>query len=327
MDVEVGIEHGTRTDQLAQEIALFTQFLCTERRGSPLTAQTYGRALEELRRFAIAEGCQLCAAGLDIRVLRRYLASLFGSNQPPTIARKIAAIRAFYRFLQRRGMIQDNPAACLRSPKYHKPLPKFISVDDAFSLMDTPRQEEDTKKKAYQLRDEAFLELLYGSGIRVSELVGLNIGDLRLNEEMALVRGKGNKERMVPLGAKCIGALRAYLSVREQLGGTGRDGRNEQALLLSRGARRITARQVQNLVRKYGILAGGRDDLHPHALRHSCATHLLDAGADLRGIQELLGHASLATTQRYTHVSVDRLTEVYDRAHPLAHRGRQRNKS
>jgi integrase/recombinase XerC len=308
-----------RDDPLALQIEAFTRFLSVERRNSPLTVETYVRDLEDLRHFARTQGFELDAAKLETRLLRRFLASLFRDNKPPTIARKIAAIRAFYRFLVRRGLVSDNPASSLRSPKYHKPLPKFVSVDDAFELMDAPESVV-ANRQALQLRDRAILELLYGSGLRVSELVGLDLADLQMDEGMARVRGKGNKERLVPLGSKCVESLEAYFPARSQCRHPITGAQHPDALLLARYGARITARQVQRLVHKYGALASSHGNLYPHALRHSCATHLLDAGADLRGIQELLGHASLATTQRYTHVSVDRLTEVYDRAHPLAHK-------
>jgi integrase/recombinase XerC len=324
MDEAKASEVDPRNDPLALQIDAFMRFLSGERRSSPLTVETYGRDLEALRRFSKEQGFALDAAKLEPRALRRYLASLFNAARPPTIARKISAIRAFYRFLVRRRLIRDNPAAGLRSPKYHKPLPKFVSVDDAIGLMDAPDQ-SDTYREPLQTRDRAMLELLYGSGVRVSELVGINLADLRLAEGMALVRGKGNKQRLVPLGTKCVQALEAYLRARPQCRHPSAGVQDPQALLLGRFGARITTRHVQKLVRKYGALRIGRNDLHPHALRHSCATHLLDAGADLRGIQELLGHASLATTQRYTHISVDRLMEVYDRAHPLAHKPKADN--
>jgi integrase/recombinase XerC len=319
MFVESTQTDDSRDDPLAQQIEAFMRFLYGERRSSPLTVATYGRDLESLRHFVRTQGFELDAAKVETRVLRRFLASLFKDNKPPTIARKISAIRAFYRFLVRRGFVRDNPATSLRSPKYHKPLPRFVSVDDAFDLMEAP-ESVPAYRQALQLRDRAMLELLYGSGLRVSELVGLNLADLHMDEGMARVRGKGNKERLVPLGAKCVEALEAYFPARLQCRRPATGLQHPDALLLARYGARITARQVQNLVHKYGAFGSGHGDLHPHALRHSCATHLLDAGADLRGIQELLGHASLATTQRYTHVSVDRLTEVYDRAHPLAHK-------
>jgi integrase/recombinase XerC len=182
--------------------------------------------------------------------------------------------------------------------------------------MEAPPKES-KRAKPLKARDRALLETLYGTGVRVGELASMNIGDCDFTEASVRVLGKGGKERIVPLGQSALEALQAYL--RERLGMLAKaKGGDGDALWLARGGRRLSIRQVQNIVRRHGTLGAGRGDLHPHAMRHSCATHLLDAGADLRSIQELLGHSSLSTTQRYTHVSVDRLMEVYDRSHPLA---------
>lgn len=304
-------------DPLAKQIRLFTEYLRTERHASPLTVQTYERDLRALRALAQERKWPLDAGRMDVMVLRAYLSSLFAHNQPATMARKISALRAFYRFLQRRGHVDKNPAQVLRSPKVKKPLPKFLSTDDAFAVVEAPAADSDADDRIVA-RDTAMLELLYGSGLRVSELVGLDIEKLDLASSSARVTGKGNKERLVPLGSLCSAALQAYLTQRPHLTHPKRGTQDSRALFLGRLGARITVRHVQRLVQRYGVLGAGRSDLHPHALRHTCATHLLDAGADLRAIQELLGHASLATTQRYTHVSVDRLMEVYDKAHPLA---------
>ena len=249
-------------------------------------------------------------------LLRRFLASFAGTNSPSTIARKIAALRAFFRHLHRNGEIADNPADRLRLPKVKRALPKPLSVVDAGEVVEVP--DRGRADDPLRVRDRAMLELLYGSGLRVSELVGLDLARLDLGGKSARVLGKGNKERIVPFGEPCAQALERYLRIRGELRSPRTGAQDPDALFLSRYGQRLTVRQVQYLVRRYGQLGGARPDLHPHALRHSCATHLLDAGADLRGIQELLGHASLSTTQRYTHVSIDRLLEVYDRAHPLA---------
>ncbi|MBN1655721.1 MAG: tyrosine recombinase XerC [Deltaproteobacteria bacterium] len=312
----------SRDDELAGQIDLFLAFLSGERRGSELTVQTYARDLEALRRFVKKQGFPLNAAELDLRALRSFLASLFRDNRPPTMARKIAAIRSFYRFLTRRGLTRENPAAVLKIPKVTKPLPRFMTIDDTFEVIEAPEKIPANKavrnSEILLIRDRAILETLYGSGVRVSELVGLDLDSVRLEDKSARVIGKGNKERLVPLGSESLVALRKYLEVRRLLRHPKTGLQEARALFLGRWGARITARQVQLLVRKYGAVGTGRSDLHPHLFRHSCATHLLDAGADLRGIQELLGHSSLSTTQRYTHVSVDRLMEVYDRAHPLA---------
>jgi integrase/recombinase XerC len=192
---------------------------------------------------------------------------------------------------------------------------RFLTVDEAFRVVEAP-ESDGARPEPLRLRDAAMLELLYAAGLRVSELAGLKLTSFE--GRTVRVLGKGGKERITPFGGAAETALAAYLAVRPQL--RGKDGdQHPDAFFLGRFGTALTARQVQNIVQRYGALGAGRGDLHPHALRHSCATHLLDAGADLRSIQELLGHASLSTTQRYTHVSVDRLMEVYDRAHPMAH--------
>jgi integrase/recombinase XerC len=194
-----------------------------------------------------------------------------------------------------------------------------LSIEDATAVVEAPSPRRDGELgKALSLRDRAMLEVLYGGGVRVSELAGLALGHVDLGSGLARVLGKGNKERIVPLGAPCVEALTAYLQARIRLRNPKTGVQHADALFLGQLGTKLSVRQVQYLLHDYGIAAVGRADLHPHELRHTCATHLLDAGADLRGIQELLGHASLATTQRYTHVSIDRLMEAYDRAHPLS---------
>jgi integrase/recombinase XerC len=304
------------TDPLDQQIDAFAQYLADERRSSPRTVETYIRDLRSFRRYVREEGLPADARKLDIVALRGFLSSLFRSNQASTMKKKVSAIRSFFKFLLKRQLIDQNPASGLRSPKVGKSLPRFLSVEQAFRVMDSPPK-EDTRAKPLQARDQALLETLYGTGVRVGELASMNIDHCDFAESSARVLGKGGKERIVPLGKSAAEALRAYLPERRGLLAKAKDG-HPDALWLSRTGRRLTVRQVQNLVRRHGALGAGRGDLHPHAMRHTCATHLLDAGADLRSIQELLGHSSLSTTQRYTHVSVDRLMEVYDRAHPLA---------
>jgi integrase/recombinase XerC len=303
-------------DALQVQISGFLARLAIERRAATRTVETYGRDLWTLHAFVREQALAPDARQLDLIALRRFLATFVAHNSAATIARKVAALRSFFRDLQRRGEVADNPAASLRLPRVRRPLPKFLSVEVASEVIETP--DANGAEGGLALRDRAMLELLYGAGLRVSELVGLNLGNLELSERTARVLGKGSKERLVPYGVPCATALSRYLSVRGALRSPRTGVQDPDAVFLGRWGRRLTSRQVQNLVRRYGVLGGGRPDLHPHALRHSCATHLLDAGADLRGIQELLGHASLSTTQRYTHVSLDRMLEVYERAHPLA---------
>lgn len=305
------------TDPLDEQISAFAQYLADERRSSERTVETYIRDLRSFRDFVREEGLPPDARKLDIVALRGFLSSLFRSNQASTLSKKVSAIRSFYRFLLKRRMVDKNPAAGLRSPKVPKSLPRFLTVDQAFRVMDSPPK-EDSRAKPLQARDRALLETLYGTGVRVGELASMNIEDCDFRAASARVLGKGGKERVVPLGRSSLDALEAYLHERRGLLARAKQGGDGDALWLSVRGSRLSVRQIQNIVRRHGTLGAGRGDLHPHAMRHTCATHLLDAGADLRTIQELLGHASLSTTQRYTHVSVDRLMEVYDRSHPLA---------
>lgn len=304
------------SEPLDQQIEAFAQYLRDERRSSARTVETYIRDLRSFRDYVSAEELPLDAAKLDIVALRGFLATLFRSNQASTMKKKVSALRSFFKFLLKRRLIEQNPASGLRSPKVPKGLPRFLSVDQAFRVMEAPPK-EGARAKPLQLRDRALLETLYGTGVRVGELASMDVGDCDFTEASVRVLGKGGKERVVPLGRAVLDALSAYLPIRGEMLAKATGG-DVDALFLARGGRRLSVRQVQNIVRRHGTLGAGRGDLHPHAMRHSCATHLLDAGADLRSIQELLGHSSLSTTQRYTHVSVDRLMEVYDKAHPLA---------
>lgn len=303
------------SDPLAQQIRRFALYLETEKRCSPNTVSTYRRTLEELRAYLASEGLPLDATRLHVVALRGWLASMFERCSNATLARKIATVRSFYRFLLRKGLATQNPAATLKSPKVKRKLPRFLTVDEAFRVVEAP-EEDAARPEPLRRRDAAMLELLYGAGLRVSELAGLTLASIE--GRAVRVVGKGNKERLVPFGGPAERALEAYLAVRPSLRGKNGE-QHPDALFLGRYGTALSTRQIAKIVHRYGALGAGRGDLHPHALRHSCATHLLDAGADLRSIQELLGHASLSTTQRYTHVSVDRLMEVYDRAHPMAH--------
>ncbi len=304
---------------LNAQLLAFERYLESERRAAPLTVATYMRDLRAFARHLEEQSGPTAAEAIDVRHLRAFLAQQRHANESATVLRKIAALRAFYRFLVRRGLVSKNPAAELKTPKLRRKLPKFLEVERAAETVEMPTSVGTT---AAHLRDQAMLELLYGSGLRVSELAGLDLDALDLGQGTARVLGKGHKERVVPVGHKAREALREYLGVRSALRHPKHHTQDADAVFLGVRGERLGVRQVQNLVKRYGALATGRPDLHPHALRHSCATHLLDAGADLRSIQELLGHVSLSTTQRYTHVSMDRLQLVYDQAHPLARRKR-----
>jgi integrase/recombinase XerC len=273
-------------------------------RASPHTRRAYLADLRQLSAWLAESGRSLDGADRDD--LRAFLASLFGANQPATLARKQASLRAYYEHRVRMGHIADSPARRLVSPRRRRSLPNVVSVDDVFALLDTP-----SARTPAGLRDRCALELLYGAGLRVSELVGLDVLDFLDGRSAVRVRGKGGKERVVPLVAKARAALEAWLVRRAELG-------NGSALLFNRRGGRLTARSVARSLARYALVCGTQRHVHPHALRHSFATHLLDMGADLRGIQELLGHASLSTTQRYTHVSSERLVQIYEDAHPRA---------
>jgi integrase/recombinase XerC len=308
-------ESEPKNDALAQAIARFIEHLDAERRASPHTVSAYASDLDQLSRFAREKRRGISSpADLDVILLRGFLGQLARTCSPASVARKIAAARAFFRFLRRRGELEKSPADELALPKVRKPLPTLLDVDAAAEVVTTPGS-----SSPEDLRDRAMLETLYGSGLRVSELCGLDLDHLELPDSVRVI-GKGNKERVVPLGGKSVAALEAYLARRSELRHPKSGAMDPRAVFLSRLGVRIGVRRVQTLVHEYGALGAGRADLHPHALRHTCATHLLDGGADLRSIQKLLGHSSLSTTQRYAHVSIDHLMKVYDNAHPLARR-------
>jgi integrase/recombinase XerC len=248
---------------------------------------------------------------VDRWTLRKYLSSLHRKNKKSSIARKISTLRTFFKYLVREELVTANPAKSVSTPKREKPLPSTLTVDEAFRLVESPSEEE-----GQQARDRAILELLYSSGIRVSELVGLNLGQLDLELGIVKVMGKGRKERIVPVGSKAIEAVNAYLEERGTVNG-------EDALFINSRGGRLTARSVGRLVKTYTKRSGIFRKISPHSLRHTFATHLLDSGADIREIQEMLGHASLSTTQRYTHLTMGKLMEVYDKAHPRSFKNRK----
>jgi len=299
--------------QIALALTTFTRHLEVEKRASVHTVSAYRRDLQGLAAFAEEKGISDVGA-IDVYLLRGWLATLARTVAPASTARKIAAARAWMKWLFRQKTIEKNPASEIASPKVRRPLPTFLSVDAAKEVVETPASSNATGK-----RDRAILELLYGSGLRVSELAGISLGEIDLDSASVRVRGKGNKERIVPVGRKCVDAIRSYLTERFTFAHPRTGQLDAKALFVTSRGARIGVRAIQELVHRYGALGAGRADLHPHALRHTCATHLLDGGADLRAIQELLGHSSLSTTQRYTHVSTEHLMKVYDGAHPLAH--------
>jgi len=284
-----------------------------ERRGaSKHTVRNYAADLEQLAGyFEIPDaGKPLTLDQLDLTLLREWLSDLYDRRLTPvTIRRKLAAVRAFFKFMREEGICSDNIAARLRTPKVKQRLPEVMSAEKANNLLDA-LEDGTMGADPWRERDLAILELLYGCGVRVSELVGLDLADIALEERSIRVRGKGNKERQVPVGTRAIEAVRRYLDSRPDPG--------RSALFLNSRNERLGDRQVRRLVKNYALLAAGDSTVHPHSFRHAYATHLLNDGADLRAIQELLGHARLTTTQTYTQVSLRDLQAVYDKAHPKA---------
>ena len=252
---------------------------------------------------------------IDHLTIREWLAALHTARKKKaSIARKLAALRTFFQFLVREGIVELNPAKLVATPRLEKKLPTHLSVEEAIRFIESPDLETDLGK-----RDRAMLELMYATGVRVAELTTLNVLDVDLQNRLIRVMGKRRKQRIIPFGDPAGDALRGYLTVREKfLLNAPISKRDEAALFLNYQGTRITTRSVGRMVEKYIRLCAGMHNISPHALRHSFATHLLDSGADLRDIQELLGHARLSTTQIYTHVSMEKLVEVYDKAHPKA---------
>jgi integrase/recombinase XerC len=285
-----------------------------ERACSPQTLRAYAADLVQFANFVEDPGAAFDPAAVTTVHVRRYLAHLRqdGSSRP-TIARKLASLRSFYKYLVREGVVSDNPAASLSAPRREQRLPVFLDEDEVERLLTAP-----DPKDAAGNRDRAILEMLYSTGMRISELAGVSLEDVDLLGEVVKAKGKGKKERLVPLGGPAVKALRAYLGLREALGQPGRTHRT--AVFLNKGGTRLSDRGVRRLFHKYARLAGLRARATPHTLRHSFATHMLNRGADLRSVQELLGHASLASTQIYAHVTTERLKSVYDKAHPHAGR-------
>jgi integrase/recombinase XerC len=298
-----------------EAVRAFANYLEAERRASRHTLCAYRRDLAGL--VAFARERQSTALDdvrmTDVYLLRGWLGVLARSHSASTVARKVAAVRSWMRFLRRRGHLNASPAEELATPKVRRPMPTVISPEAARQVVEAPPPE--TCRGA---RDRAILEVLYGSGLRVSELCELDIDAIDLAGGAARVRGKGNKERVVPLGSKCVASIHHWLRLRSGMAHPRTGYQDPTALFLALRGRRIGRRAVLSIVQRYGAIGAARADLHPHALRHTCATHMLDGGADLRSIQEVLGHARLSTTQRYTHVSMDHLIRVYDAAHPLA---------
>ncbi len=300
-------------------IRAFLEVLAVQEGASPQTIRAYTSDLAQFHAFALAvlkPHGTLTVESIDAGVIREFLASRDrGGEKNTSLARKLACLRSFFRYLVRIGRLQANPAEDVRAPKLPKHLPQVLTKDDAGALMEFPPAEA-----REGLRDRAILETLYSTGARVSELVGMNREDISRSEGVVRVRGKGRKERVIPLSPLALDAIDAYHAQAPVAAASESNARGAQdpaPVFRNRRGGRLTTRTVARIVAKYsGQLSGGA--IHPHTLRHSFATHLLDEGADLRAIQEMLGHVSLSTTQKYTHLATDQLLALYDRTHPRA---------
>jgi len=282
-------------------IEKFIRYLEIEKNYSPHTVLNYRLDLEGFKGFL----GEALLENVDYLTLRKYLAMVKEKNlSVRTIARRLSTLRSFFKFLTREGHLKTNPTLSLSSPKQEKHLPVFLTEDEATKLIEAV-----VAKDERALRDKAVLETFYSTGIRISELTGLKVDDIDFIGSVVKVLGKGKKERIVPIGEQAIRAIRNYLEKRKK---------QSEALFLNKSGKRMTVRGIRNLVQKYVLIASMKHGVSPHTLRHSFATHLLNRGADLRSVQELLGHVNLSTTQIYTHLTTERLKSVYDKAHPRA---------
>ncbi|HYL83812.1 MAG TPA: tyrosine recombinase [Candidatus Angelobacter sp.] len=330
---------------MKETIAKFLEYLSAVRNSSPHTIVNYGTDLEQFLIFLSPPGAAPPAlAEVKHNMIREFVAHLHDHGlEKSSIARKLAALRSFFKYCVREELLKENPARLIPTPKLPKRIPSVVSAEDmnsflnqlAAKLPSAPGSAASSRTRSSSTgtlpleetlllrRDRALLELLYAAGLRVSELTGLNLVDMDQKERILRVRGKGNKERIVPYGSKAEEALEKYWPLREQLLLQAQKSRRKsdphtQAVFLNYTGRRLTQRSVGRIVKKYVRLVNVNWDLHPHSLRHAFATHLLADGADLRAIQELLGHQSLSTTQKYTHASIRQLMDIYDKAHPHA---------
>jgi integrase/recombinase XerC len=330
---------------MKQAIGKYLEYLRSVKNSSPHTVLNYGKDLAQFVQYLSPPGEKAPPLGkITHQIIREFVGHLHSQGlQKSSIARKLASLRSFFKYCVRQGSLKENPARLVPTPKLPKRIPSVLSAEEMNGFLNqlgggesiltaVPRAERSRSAKRGMSddeglllkRDRALLELLYAAGLRVSELTGLNLADMDRQEKMLRVLGKGSKERIVPYGGKAQEALEAYWPVREQLllqsgpGSRRRGPAHSEAIFLNYAGRRLTQRSVGRIVKKYVRLANTNWDLHPHSLRHAFATHLLADGADLRAIQELLGHRSLSTTQKYTHASIRQLMDIYDKAHPHA---------
>jgi len=297
-----------KTTIVERAVAQFLRSL-QERNASPHTIKGYSGDLSEFVQYAGSRNW----AGIDHLTVRGFLSHLYEKGLSKTsVARALAAVRSFYRWLAQEGIVDQNPAALVSTPKLPKKLPRVPTIEEMNSLLDGQMPEA----AAFPERDRMIFELLYGCGIRNSELTGINVDDIRMSAEAILIRGKGRKKRYVPFGDSVKSALAAYLPARRQALAVCR--KNTNALLINHRGGRLTTRSVRRIIKKIAVAKGLPPDVHPHTLRHAFGTHLLEEGADLRAIQEMLGHERLSTTQRYTQLSMKHVLQVYDQTHPRA---------
>ena len=333
---------------MKKTIEKYLEYLRSVRNASPNTLTNYGNDLAQFVTFLTPP--EMTTPGvtkIDHQMIREFVGQMHELGlEKSSIARKLAALRSFFKYCVREGLLKDNPARLVPTPKLPKRIPMVLSAEEMSGFLDqlagpqyaeAARRGRKAKRRAGTAgpemgiirledslllrRDRALLELLYAAGLRVSELTGLNLVDMDQKEQMLRVRGKGNKERIVPYGAKAAEALKSYWQVRQKLlyeNTAIRQKTHPEAVFLNYTGRRLTQRSVGRILKKYAKLVNINWDLHPHSLRHAFATHLLADGADLRAIQELLGHQSLSTTQKYTHASIRQLMDIYDKAHPHA---------
>ena len=296
----------------------FIEYLKSQKRYSEHTLRNYKIDLRQFSEFVVlregrpgGENFNVGIERIDSQVIRAYLGSLYGRFRRSTIARKLSAVRSFFLFLERKGLTRWNPAADIATPKLEKNMPTYLLVDEVFRLFERP-----DKEKPLALRDLAILEVLYSCGFRVSELEALTLSSIDFDERLVRVIGKGDKERIVPIGRQALTAVKKYPKATQYLRRKKGGISQSDPLFINFRGKGLSGRSIGRIIKKYAIESGLTADISPHSMRHTFATHLLDGGADLRAVQELLGHESLSTTQKYTHVSLDRLMEVYDKAHP-----------
>lgn len=299
---------GGKPDDILSQVDAFIESLEVERGYSENTCRAYRADLKEFSSFVLQPE-NSPTEEIDALTIRKYLGISHRKNKKSTTARKLSAIRSFFRYLVKHGSLEHNPTDAVLTPKQEHPLPAYLSVDDMFRLIDSIQTDT-----LFGLRNRAIFETLYSCGLRVSELAGLNVSDVDFKAGMVKVLGKGDRQRLIPVGEKAMQAIRAYRRRLENEKNT--PVRKDGPLFLNRSLGRLTPRSIARILDRLVLECSLRIPISPHVLRHSFATHLLDGGADLRAVQELLGHKSLSTTQKYTHVSIDRLMATYDKAHP-----------